>query len=292
MEGLRCGLPELEIGAFPHDLRRGSYAGKGQDLAEGDQTVRIRVRKRPEQDAVQNRKQRRGGSHPQGQNGDHAGGKRGIAPPGAQREPRIPQEIREPAETPRVAKFFLGEIDGSELAACAQAGFFRRQAARDVVLGGLLQVGFDLTGHAGFEFMAFGHALHLFVPRQMAFQDEVNRGTQAFPAFGFLRKRLAARFGEPVVLGFFARVVCFPAGGEQAALFHAVQSGIERALPDLQCLTGHLFDAADDAVTVQRFESHDAEDQQVQRALKQGRIAGGGRIAVPRHTVYKICQRA
>ena len=154
MEGFRRRLPELEIGGFGHDLKRGSYAGKGPGLAEGNQTVRIRVRKRPEQDAVQNRKQCGGGSRSQGQNGDDTGGKPGIAPPGAQCEPRILQEIREPAETPRVAKFFLGEIDASELAACAQAGFFRRQAARDVVLRGLLQVGFDLTGHVGFEFMA------------------------------------------------------------------------------------------------------------------------------------------
>jgi hypothetical protein len=49
-------------------------------------------------------------------------------------------------------------------------------------------------------------------------------------------------------------------------MFHAVQGGIQRTLPDLHCLARHLFDAPDNAVSVQRFERHNAENQQVQRA--------------------------
>ena len=161
LEGFRRGLPELEISAFlmisrgearsakgttsPKETRRsGSAYGRGRN----------RMRSKTENSAVADPVPRaRTAMTP-------------AANPGLRRQVRRVNRAscRKSASQRRrrvSRSSSLARSIGSELTACAQAGFFRRQAARDVVLCGLLQVGFDLAGHVGFEFMALRHTLHL-----------------------------------------------------------------------------------------------------------------------------------
>ena len=67
---------------------------------------------------------------------------------------------------------------------------------------------------------------------------------------------------------------CFPLGGNPALLLQLVQSGIERAIADLQHISGDLFEALADGKTVERLERENFQQQHVQRALDQiGRFA-------------------
>lgn len=96
----------------------------------------------------------------------------------------------------------------------------------------------------------------------------------ARPAFG-LRVELAAAgggefvvFGAPVVFGFA------PAGGEPALLFHAMESGKERAGFDLKGAAGDLFDATGDGEAVKLGQGQGLEDEHVERAEEQVGLVG------------------
>src|SRR4051794_41428661 len=75
--------------------------------------------------------------------------------------------------------------------------------------------------------------------------------------------------GEAVELCVAAIFGFAPFGPEPAAVFQAVERGIERALLHLEDIAGDLPDAQGDAVAVDRTEGDDLEDKHVERALEQ-----------------------
>ena len=89
-------------------------------------------------------------------------------------------------------------------------------------------------------------------------------GAELFPALG----------GELVVLGFAVVLGESPLGLEPAALLHAVEGGVERALFDLESLVGGLADPGGDGVAVSRPPREGLEDQEVERALEEIEIDG------------------
>src|SRR5262249_37328947 len=71
---------------------------------------------------------------------------------------------------------------------------------------------------------------------------------------------------------------------EQTPVFQPMQRGIEGALRDLQRVAGNLLESLGDAITVNRTERDNLEDQKIQRALRQ---IGLGRHALkPRTSTY------
>jgi len=70
-----------------------------------------------------------------------------------------------------------------------------------------------------------------------------------------------------VKLGFAAGLCILPLSGEESPVLQAVQRRIERALLDLQNVTGDLLDSLRDGVAVNRAQQDHFQDQQVQRSL-------------------------
>src|SRR5579864_371442 len=69
-------------------------------------------------------------------------------------------------------------------------------------------------------------------------------------------------------------VRCFPLGGNPALLLELVQSGIERAVANLQHVPGDLFETLADGETVEGLERKNFQEQHIQRPLDQiGRFA-------------------
>ena len=94
-------------------------------------------------------------------------------------------------------------------------------------------------------------------------------GSGEFVPFAGFESELAAAFGgEAVELG--ATIVFGGAffGGDPATFNEAVESGIERALFDLQNFVGAEFDGLGDGVSMCRAKEKRAEDEEVERALE------------------------
>ena len=79
----------------------------------------------------------------------------------------------------------------------------------------------------------------------------------------------AAFFGQFVKLGFAARLCLLPVGGEELLILQAMEGRIERALLYLQRFARHLLDSVRDGVAVDRAKSDDAEDEEVESALRE-----------------------
>ncbi len=95
-------------------------------------------------------------------------------------------------------------------------------------------------------------------------------GSGEFVPFAGFESELAAAFGgEAVELG--ATIVFGGAffGGDPATFNEAVESGIERALFDLQHVVGVEFDGFGDGVAVGGAKEQGAEDEQVEGTLEQ-----------------------
>src|SRR5579864_4415130 len=76
----------------------------------------------------------------------------------------------------------------------------------------------------------------------------------------------------------------FPLGGNPALLLELVQSGIERAVADLQHVPGDLFETLADGETVEGLKRKNLQEQHIQRALDQiGRFA---------HIVASVTERS
>ena len=80
---------------------------------------------------------------------------------------------------------------------------------------------------------------------------------------------------ELVVLGFAVVLREAPLGLEPAALFHAVEGGVERALFDLQSLVGGLANPRGGGVAVARSPLQRFEDEEVEGALEEVEIDRG-----------------
>src|ERR1700730_16971933 len=83
-----------------------------------------------------------------------------------------------------------------------------------------------------------------------------------------------------------------PLGRDPASLFQLVQRGIERAIADLEDVTGHLLEALADRPAVKRLEREDFQNQEVQGALHQvRRLAHRMSSRLPRTHLYRVSSR-
>src|ERR1700728_635091 len=86
----------------------------------------------------------------------------------------------------------------------------------------------------------------------------------------FFRSELVAAFGGEAIEAGLAIVFRFtPIGGDPAALFQSMESGIERALLNLEHVGRDLPDTLGDAVAVDGTERNDFKNEQVEGALQQ-----------------------
>ncbi len=91
-----------------------------------------------------------------------------------------------------------------------------------------------------------------------------------------LDAKLAAPGGcKGIELGLAAGLRRFPFGAQPDSLLQAVKGGIERALVDLDHGARDLFQPLRDPVPMGGFERQDLEQQQVKRALREGKRGEG-----------------
>jgi hypothetical protein len=81
--------------------------------------------------------------------------------------------------------------------------------------------------------------------------------------------------GELIEFCIAASVGGLPFGGEQLFVFEAVEGWIERPLLDLQGFPGHLLDPLGNGISMNGAEGNDAEDEQVEGALREVEFAFG-----------------
>ena len=83
-------------------------------------------------------------------------------------------------------------------------------------------------------------------------QHAIDGAHDLIPAAGLMGQLLAARGGQPVIARPAVVFRRAPERGDPAAVFQTVQSGIERAVLDLQDVFGAVFDGVGDGVPVRR----------------------------------------
>src|SRR2546430_17262193 len=106
-------------------------------------------------------------------------------------------------------------------------------------------------------------------------QYERDRGRQALPILRFGLKAFATGAGELVVLCAAIVVGRAPRGSDPSAALEPMQRRVQRALWDLKRFARNLVDALGNAPAVHRRERERFENQEDERALRQG-AAGGG----------------
>jgi hypothetical protein len=94
-------------------------------------------------------------------------------------------------------------------------------------------------------------------------------GGEALPFGGFAHELFAAGGSERVEAGFAIVGGDAPLGGDPAAVFEALERGIESAMLDEQFLPGSVLNSASDALAVLLAEDESAQDEQVERALQE-----------------------
>src|SRR5204863_5160239 len=95
----------------------------------------------------------------------------------------------------------------------------------------------------------------------------------ARPLVGFFLQLPPALRGEAVVLGVAACFGLAEGRLQPARLLHAVQGGKERPGFDVERAARHLFDAPGDAEAMALAEGERLEDEEVESALQQLRLA-------------------
>src|SRR5262245_52356422 len=104
-------------------------------------------------------------------------------------------------------------------------------------------------------------------------QHEADTARQAIPRRLFLFETLLAGLRQSIEARAAVVLGRAPVGGDPALAFEALQSGVERALLDLQDLVRQLADALRNRPAVQRLERDRFHDQQVDGALNEvGRL--------------------
>src|ERR687891_1703351 len=106
----------------------------------------------------------------------------------------------------------------------------------------------------------------------------------ALPFPRFDRELTAARRGKVVILGAAAQLRDLPLGLDPALVLETMEGRIERALVDLQDVSGNLLDPLGDGPAVQGILLQRAQDQQIERA---GQQIGRSRHGVDRRH-YKV----
>jgi hypothetical protein len=106
--------------------------------------------------------------------------------------------------------------------------------------------------------------------------DVGDGGGEAVPVRGFVIELLTAKTSEGVELGAAIVFAGLPFGRDPALLFEFVKSRIERAVADLENVARDLREALADGPAVERFESEDFEDEEIESALEEvGRFGHG-----------------
>ena len=113
-------------------------------------------------------------------------------------------------------------------------------------------------------------------------QHESNGGGKALPVGLFALELFASGARERIVPGATIVLAGAPLGLNPALLFEAVESGVERALLDLEDVAGNLLDALGDPPSMHGFEGNGFQDEQVKGALQQ--IHGVGQGNSPRYS--------
>ncbi len=93
--------------------------------------------------------------------------------------------------------------------------------------------------------------------------------SQALPALSFDLELSSALRRQPIKLCVAARLGRTPFGDQKILVFQAMESGIQRALLDLQRLFRDHLDALRNRIAVNRPERHDSKNEQVQCALRK-----------------------
>src|SRR5688572_17475714 len=91
--------------------------------------------------------------------------------------------------------------------------------------------------------------------------DEGNRCGEPLPLMGLFFKSAAPFACERVVLGAPVLLRIAPFGHDPRLLLEFMESRIERPLPHLQDVTGHLADAPSNRPTVHGLEVDDLQNQ-------------------------------
>src|ERR1039457_6001373 len=124
--------------------------GDGPVERYGDQTARIAIRQRPQQGTVYDAEDGGGGGDAYGQREHCGGGESGARAHGAKGVLRVLHQGLQLGQAALIPIALFGAFHSAEFQQGLAAGFFRRQAVGEVVLGLHLQVGLHLGGEFAF----------------------------------------------------------------------------------------------------------------------------------------------
>ncbi len=155
-------LERAALGGEVADLGRRElgvvHAGSGRGLAQHEQAPLVRERKRPEENRVDGREERRVDADAEPQRRDRdGGGARALA----HHAPSVAQILRErfePREPAGVDAFFLRFLDAPELDERPAAGFLRGNSRLDELGGAHVEMETDLRVELAAELFAPGNA--------------------------------------------------------------------------------------------------------------------------------------
>ena len=165
--------------------------------------------------------------------------------------------------------------------ACRRASSGAMPSA-EIVLDGGLEVGGDLGFEVAIERSARGTSpargpqirrIESIIVRSSfgrKCEHAAHQAGQPSPVGGVLGQLLAALARDGVELGLAVVVGDAPFGGDPAPLLQADECGVDGPLVQQHLLAADLFDAARDAVAMQRAHAREClQDHQVQRSLEE-----------------------
>ena|ERR1700729_2335259 len=100
-------------------------------------------------------------------------------------------------------------------------------------------------------------------------QDCSHDVCQALPALGFDLELSSPLRCQPVEFCVAASLGRTPIGDKEILVFQAMESGVQRALLNLQRLFGDHLDSLRNRIAVNRPERHDSKYEQVKSALRK-----------------------
>jgi hypothetical protein len=253
--------------------------GKGDDAwttvekaCDLDEPVRFADRQRAQHHRVDQREDGGVGADAERKGQDRDGSEPWRPSQRAHRVTQIGCEIVEPASA-HVADCLLDLRHVAEFEKGTPLGFLPAHTLGEIVLDQPIAMESQFVGDARIMMPAEPHG------SLRGSEDAGDRSGQPIPVGALLVELLTAEPGERIEAGLASSVGRGPFSCEPAALFEAMERGIERALLDLQDVAGHLLQALRDGVAVDRAEGDDFQDEDVERALEQVGFGGVARHA-------------
>src|ERR1700686_1163113 len=103
-------------------------------------------------------------------------------------------------------------------------------------------------------------------PRAENSRDDLRH---AVPVFGFCLQPALPGGGQTIVSSFAVVLRRAPFACDPTLMLQTIERRVERALLNLEALLGHLLDAQQDAIAMQRAEGNGFEDQHIESALQK-----------------------